>query len=144
MSTLKMTFKNWMLLLLGVIAVGMTSCSKETVDNIGRDAALNIIRTGNWERWTKTVAGNSVGELNVTREMMEQGETLNFDKDGAWHKKKDKSAVAYDYSMPDSKTMIFDGVEYKIQENIVSTVSKLTLVNQQGVIKTTMVIKRNW
>jgi len=114
MSTLKMTFKNWLLLLLGVIAVGMTSCSKETVDSIGRDAALNIIRTGSWERWTKTVSGSSVAELNVTREMMEQGETLNFDKDGAWHKKKDKSAVAYDYSMPDPKTMVLNIISRKI------------------------------
>ena len=144
MSILKMTFKNWMLLLLGVIAVGLTSCSKETVDSIGRDTALNIIRTGSWERWTKTVSGNSVAELNFSREMMEQGETLNFDKDGAWHKKKDKSAVSYDYSMPDPKTMIFDGVEYKIQENIISTISKLTLIHQEGAVKTTMIFKRSW
>ena len=144
MSIFKMTFKNWMFLLVGVITIGIVSCSKETIDSVGRDTALNVIRTGNWERWTKTVSGNPVGELNVTQEMMVQGETLNFDKDGAWHKKLDKSAVAYDYSMPDSKTMIFDGVEYQIQENIVSTVSKLTLVNQEGAVKTTMVFKRNW
>lgn len=143
MSIIKMTFKNWMFLLVGLITIGIVSCSKETIDNVGRDTALNVIRTGNWERWTKTVSGN-VGELDATREMMKQGETLNFDKDGAWHKKLDKSAVSYDYSMPDSKTMIFDGVEYKIQESIVSTVSKLTLVNQSGAVKTTMIFKRKW
>jgi hypothetical protein len=139
-----MTLKNWMFVLLGVIVVGLASCSKETVDNMGRDTALNIIRTGNWERWTKTVSGSPTVELNVTREMMEQGESLNFDKDGAWHKKKDNTAVSYDYSMPDSKTMIFDGVEYQIQENIVSSISKLTLINQNGGVKTTMVFKRSW
>lgn len=136
------TLRNWGILLLSVLMFGMTSCSKETVDNIGRDTALNIIRTGTWSSWVKTVAGSSIPELNVTTQMLADGETLNFDKDGAWHKKNGGTAVSHSYSMPTAKSMIFDGVTYDIQENIVGSITTLTLVNKNQAVTTTMIFKR--
>jgi|SRR5690606_35321020 len=136
------TFKNWMFLCLGIMVVGLGACSKETVDNMGRDTALNIIRTGTWESWTKTVAGSSNPDLNVTVQILEEGETLNFDKDGAWHKKNDGTAQSHTYHMPTSKSMVFDGVEYQIKESIVGGVSTLTLTHIAGAVTTTMVFKR--
>lgn len=144
MKTLTHTKKNWgMVLLLGVLMFGMSSCSKETVDNIGRDTALNIIRTGNWESWIRTVTGSATPELNVTTQLLAEGESLNFDKDGAWHKKNDGTAVAHKYSMPTTKSMIFDEVTYEIQENIVGSISTLTLVNKNQAVTTTMQFKRS-
>ncbi|MGO3108648.1 MAG: hypothetical protein ACTIJ8_09300 [Sphingobacterium sp.] len=44
--------------------------------------------------------------------------------------------------MPESKVLVFDGVEYNIEENLVGSVTKLTMVNIQGPVTTTMIIKR--
>lgn len=142
MKTLTNTFRNWSIILLGVMMFGISSCSKETVDNIGRDAALNIVRTGSWASWTRTVAGSPTPELNVTTQLLAEGETINFDKDGAWHKKKDGTAVSHSYSMPTASSMVFDGVTYDIQENIVGSITTLTLVNKNAAVTTTMVFKR--
>ncbi|NQD72110.1 hypothetical protein HP439_15395 [Sphingobacterium shayense] len=142
MKGMTLTLRNWMFLLVGVVSLGMFSCSEETVDNIGRDTALNVLRTGTWKSWTVTVAGSADPDLNITTQMLAEGETLNFDKDGAWHKKSD-GADKYIYSMPESKVLVFDGVEYQIQENLVSGVTKLTMVNVDGPVTTTMVIKRS-
>lgn len=130
-----------MFFLVGVVSIGLFSCSKETVDNIGRDTALNVLRTGTWKSWTISIAGNENPEQDISTQMLAEGETLNFDKDGAWHKKSD-GADKHVYSMPESKVLVFDGVEYQIQENLVTGVAKLTMVNVDGPVTTTMVIKR--
>lgn len=142
MKTIAITLRPWLLVLMTVVSFGILSCSEETIDNIGRDAALNAVRTGNWESWTTTVAGSATPDLNVTTQHLADGESLNFDKDGAWHKKKDGTAVSHAYSMPTAKTMVFDNVTYDIQENIVASITTMTLVNKTGVVTTTQVFKR--
>lgn len=141
MKGITMTLRNWMFVLVGLVSVGLFACSEETVDNIGRDTSLNVLRTGTWKTWTVKVEGSDDPGLNITTQMLADGETLNFDKDGAWHKKSD-GADKYMYSMPESKVLVFDGVEYNIQENLVGSVTKLTMVHIEGPVTTTMIIKR--
>ncbi len=128
---------------LAILVVMAFSCSKETVDNIGRDAALNIIVTGNWEKATMTVSGNEDEGLNVITEILDEDETINFNKDGKAYVKKEGSDVRnYPFSMPTAKEMSFNGTTYAIQENIVQSISTLTLVNHTGPIRTEIVFKR--
>lgn len=125
------------------VVIGLSACSKETVDNIGRDAALNIIVTGNWEKATRTISGNDEEGLNVTTELIEEDEVINFNKDGkAYVKKEGNNVRSYDYEMPTAKEMTFDGLPYAIQENIVQSVTTLTLVNHTGPVRTEIVFKR--
>jgi|GEM_PF-325810 len=126
-----------------VMALVLFSCTKETVDNIGRDAALNIIVTGNWEKATRTISGNENPDLNITEELLAEDETINFDKDGkAYVRKEGNDVRTYDYEMPSAKEMKFDGLTYAIQETIVQSISTLTLVNHTGPIRTEIVFKR--
>lgn len=125
------------------VAVGLSACSKETVDNIGRDAALNIIVTGNWEKATRTISGSDEEGLNVTTELIAEDEVINFNKDGkAYVRKEGNNVGSYDYEMPSAKEMFFDGLTYAIQENIVQSITTLTLVNYTGPVRTQIVFKR--
>ena len=136
--------KTIMLLFLGVMTLALTSCSKETLDSAGRDTALNIIRTGVWKSMVRTVEGSTTPELNVRTELLGEDESINFDKDGrAWMKLSTGTAISYVYSMPSNKVMVFDGIEYQIRENIISSITTLTLENTNGAVKTTLVFKRN-
>jgi len=128
-----------------MVTVGLVSCSKETLDSAGRDVALNIITTGVWEKATQTIAGNSDVSLNVTRELLDENQTLNFDKDGkAWVKTEGADTqTSFSYSMPSPKQMTFEGIDYEIKENIVQSISTLTLVNKRDLVTTTIVFKRN-
>jgi hypothetical protein len=125
------------------VVIGLGSCTKETIDNIGRDAALNIVVTGNWEKATRTISGNDDDLLNITTELLEEDETINFNKDGKAYVRKEGNDVRYyDFEMPSAKEMKFDGVTYAIQENIVQSISTLTLVNITGPVRTEIVFKR--
>lgn len=125
------------------VVIGLSACSKETVDNIGRDAALNIIVTGNWEKATRTISGNDEEGLNVTTELIAEDEVINFNKDGkAYVKKEGNNVRSYDYEMPTAKEMTFEGLTYAIQENIVQSITTLTLVNHTGPVRTEIVFKR--
>lgn len=125
------------------VVIGLSACSKETVDNIGRDAALNIIVTGNWEKATRTISGNDEEGLNITTELIAEDEVINFNKDNkAYVKKEGNNVRSYDYEMPTAKEMTFDGLAYAIQENIVQSITTLTLVNHTGPVRTEIVFKR--
>lgn len=125
------------------VVAGLTGCSEETIDNIGRDAALNIIVTGNWEKATHTISGHENEGLNLTTELLEEDEVINFDKDGKAYVKTEGNTVrTYDYELPTSKEMKFDGMTYAIQENIVQSMTTLTLVNLTGPIRTSIVFRR--
>jgi len=135
--------ENYTFIYLSGIGITLFSCSKETVDNIGRDAALNIIVSGNWEKATKTISGNEDELLNITEELLDEDETINFNKDGkAYVKKEGNDVRTYDYEMPTAKEMKFDGMTYAIQENIVQSITTLTLVNHTGPVRTEIVFKR--
>ncbi|HMR18459.1 MAG TPA: hypothetical protein PKA53_04095 [Sphingobacterium sp.] len=125
------------------VVIGLSACTKETVDNIGRDAALNIIVTGNWEKATRTISGNEDEGLNIATELLAEDETINFNKDGKAYVKKEGNDVRnYSFNMPSAKEMTFDGMTYAIQENIVQSITTLTLVNHTGPIRTEILFKR--
>ena len=42
------------LLILGLVAIGLASCSKETLDYAERDTALNLLRANKWFEVTIT------------------------------------------------------------------------------------------
>lgn len=124
-----------------VLFLGFTSCSKETGESLGRDAINNIIRSGDWEKQTKTVwVGDAEG---VTTEMLEEGWYLEFTNENlAWTFRGDKTAFSVDYQLVNPKTMIYDGVEYGIQENIIGSINKITLIHEEGGTKTQIVFQR--
>lgn len=123
-----LTYRSWVLLFVGMILVGLSSCSKETVDNIGRDTALNIIRSNKWFDVVKTTS--KTDEDPVREVLVGEGETMEFKSNGyAYVYRGAGETGSYTYSMPTSKKMIFAGVEYDIPESLVQTVAKFTLVN---------------
>lgn len=129
-------------LVLFVIA-GLSACTKETVENIGRDGALNIVVTGHWEKATKKISGNDDEGLNITTELLAEDETINFNKDGkAYVKKEGNDVRTHNFTMPSAKEMEFDGMTYAIQENIVQSITTLTLVNHTGPVRTEIAFKR--
>ncbi|WP_146113733.1 hypothetical protein [Sphingobacterium gobiense] len=135
------TFRTWMFLLTGTILMGLSSCSKETVDNIGRDTALNIIRSNKWFDVVKTTSVADQADVRVM--LVGEGENMEFKSNGyAYVYGAEGGTSSYSYSMPTSKKMIFDDVEYDIQENIVQTVAKFTLVNTAGNITTKIEFRR--
>ena len=138
-----MKTKNLFLFTLLISVFGLFSCSSETIDSIGKDAALNIIATGNWEKATKSVSGSEVSGANIITELLGSDEVINFDKDKKAYVKKEGNTVrSYDYNLNTAKEMTFDGITYAIQENIVQSVTTLTLVNHTGPVRTQIVFKR--
>ncbi|MBE8721469.1 hypothetical protein [Sphingobacterium pedocola] len=139
-----MKTKITLMLFMAVSIVGLSSCSEETIDNISRDTALNIITAGVWQKATKTVSGNSDNTLNVTTELLAENQTLNFDKDGkAWIKTEGSDVqTSKSYNLSSPKKMTFDGLDYDIKENIVQSIATLTLVNITGPVRTEIVFKR--
>src|SRR5690606_1258174 len=126
------------------VAISLSACSEETVDNIGRDAALNIIVTGNWEKATQTISGHDEEGLNITTELLDEDEVINFNKEGKAEVFVGDDVVrSYDFEMPTAKQMKFNGLTYEIQENIVQSISTLTIVNHTGPVRTEIVFKRN-
>lgn len=129
-------------MVLALLAVTL-SCSKETVDNIGRDTVLNIIRTGNWTKQVKkTSVGGEVATV-YTEVMLEDGDRLEFKSDGrAWTYRADGSGSSVPYSMPTTKQMIYDGVTYTIQETLTGTIRKMTLVHEEGLTRVEISFER--
>lgn len=141
MRGLTLTFKNWMFLLVGVLTLGLASCSEETVDNIERDTAQNIIRANKWFDVVKTTS--IAGQADVTEVLVGEGENMEFKSNGfAYVYLSGGGTESYPYDMPTSKKMNFDGKEYDIQENIIQTVTKFTLKNSSNGITTTITFKR--
>lgn len=141
MKGLALTYKNRMVLLIGMIFLGLMSCSKETVDNIGRDTALNIIRSNKWFDVVKTTSVASGEDEKET--LVGEGQNMEFKSNGyAYVYGEGGETDSYTYSMPTSKKMIFDDVEYDIKENIIQTVAKFTLINTTGNTMTTIEFRR--
>ncbi|NGM65667.1 hypothetical protein [Sphingobacterium sp. SGR-19] len=136
-----LTYRNWMFLFVGMILIGLSSCSKETVDNIGRDTALNIIRSNKWFDVVKTTSVAGTADVRVT--LVGDGENMEFKSNGyAYVYGAEGETSSYSYSMPTSKKMVFDNMEYDIQENIIQTVAKFTLVNTTGSATTKIEFRR--
>ncbi|TJZ62230.1 hypothetical protein FAZ15_06920 [Sphingobacterium olei] len=133
-----------LILFMAVSIIGLSSCSKETIDSITRDTALNIITAGVWQKATKTISGNSDNTLNITTELLAEDQTLNFDKDGkAWIKTEGSDVqTSKNYNLSSPKKMTFDGMDYDIKENIVQSIATLTLINITASVRTEIVFKR--
>lgn len=126
--------------LLMVMAATITSCS-ETRNAMGIDTVNGFIRTGKWTTLTKEVYTS--GNTAVKTDILTDSKYIKFEGDGKAHMydANDNQISTVNYSFNDTKTMMYDGVEYKIQENFVSTVSTMTLVST-GVPKTVLTFKR--
>ncbi|WDF68627.1 hypothetical protein PQ465_20320 [Sphingobacterium oryzagri] len=133
--------KNWMFLLVGLLSLSMISCSEDTVDNIGRDTALNIIRSNKWFDVVKTTS--VAGAADVTETLVGAGEELEFKSNNfAYVYGPNGETDSYAYNLETNKRMMFDGRTYEVQESIIQTVARLTLVNNEGNIRTTIVFRR--
>lgn len=131
------------LLILGIVAIGFSSCSKETLDSAGRDVSQNVIRSFEWTNVVKveSVAGKVV--LTDTIASASKGTYLDFDKDGFAYVFDGKGgSTSYPYDMPTSKSMNFNKVSYTIKENIIQSTIKFTLENTLGDKTTTIEFKR--
>ncbi len=143
MKRLELAFKHWMFICLGIVSLGLVSCSEDTVDNINRDTALNIIRANKWFDVVKTI---SVAGEDDEREVLvgnEEGDYLEFKSNGfAYVYVANGETESYAYSMPSNKKMVFAGVEYDIQENLIQTITRFTLVNTTNGVTTKIVFRR--
>ncbi|GHE28555.1 hypothetical protein [Sphingobacterium griseoflavum] len=133
--------KNWMFLIFGLVSFAFLSCSEDTVDNIGRDTALNIIRANKWFDVVRTVS--VAGQADVSETLVADGENLEFKSDNfAYVYAGAGQTRSFPYTLETNKRMVFDGKTYEVQESIIQTVTRLTLVNNEGNIKTTIVFRR--
>lgn len=129
-------------LLLAVIAAAFIGCTN-TRNALGIDTVNGFIRTGKWTTLTKGVyaPGSNTG---TTTDILTNGRYLQFKTDNRAHiydvNNTEISSAPYHFT--DTKTMVYDGVEYKVQENFVSTVSTMTLVNESSGGKTVLTFKR--
>lgn len=141
MKTLLLTYKNWMFLLVGLVSLGMISCSEDTVDNIERDTALNIIRSNKWFDVVKTTSAADV--VDVVDTLVGSGENLEFKSNNfAYVYGPNGETESFSYNLETNKRMIFDNKTYEVQESIIQTVSRITLVNNENGIRTTIVFRR--
>lgn len=131
-----------LLSLIALILVLFGSCSKETLNSAEKDIVKNVIRTGKWNRLTKTVTvGSAAG---ITTELLTDGAYLEFKSDNrAWIYQPGGSATSVAYNVVDTRVMEYDGVVYRIQENIIGKISTMTLVNDDEGTRTQLVFKRN-
>lgn len=126
------------------VAIGLASCSKDTLDSIERDTAQNIIRINEWYDVIKTVS--VAGTADVYTVLVGTGDStyMKFQSNNnAYIMKSDKSVLdTIPYKLEGEKVMMFDGVEYQIQESIISTIAKFTLKRVDGPTTTTIQFRR--
>ena len=125
------------------VLLGLASCSKETIDSIGKDSALNIIRSN---KWYDVVKIEKVGNDIVLKDTIvgnQVGHYLDFNKDGfAYVFDGEGGTKSIKYDMPTSKSMNFDGSLYTIKENILQTLLSFSMENTTNGKTTTYTFKR--
>lgn len=131
-----------MFLLVTVVVVGLVSCSS-TRNAIGIDTINGFIRTGKWTTLTKEVYATGSNTALKT-DVLADGKYLEFKADNKAHIYDANAAEvsSVNYNFLDTKTMVYDGLEYKVQENFVSTISVMTLINQSATEKTILTFRR--
>jgi len=130
-------------LILGLMAIGLASCSKETLDSAGRDVAQNVIRSFEWTNVVKVEKVDGKEVLRDTIASESKGTYLDFDKDGFAYLFDGKGgSTSFAYDMPTSKSMNFNKVSYTIKENIIQSTVKFTLENVTDMKTTTIEFKR--
>ncbi|MFT4092676.1 MAG: hypothetical protein QM640_03465 [Niabella sp.] len=112
-----------------IMVIVLSSCSK-TRDGLGLDTINNSARTGKWEVVHQIYIGTSSDP--VTTDSLTAGDAYaKFQSDNKVHYYNedgvDNPSDATTYSFLDTKTMIYGGDEYNIQENLAASFSKMTL-----------------
>ena len=129
-------------MILGLMAIGLASCSKETLNSAENDIALNAIRTGEWKNVVKITTTNGT-EIKDTLAAESKGTYLDFDKDGFAYIFDGKGgSKSYAYKIEGAKNMTFDNVLYRINENIIQSTIKFTLIGQESASNTRIEFKR--
>lgn len=124
------------------MAIGLASCSKETLNSAENDIALNAIRTGEWKNVVKITTTNGT-EIKDTLAAESKGTYLDFDKDGFAYIFDGKGgSKSYAYKIEGAKNMTFDNVLYRINENIIQSTIKFTLIGQESASNTRIEFKR--
>lgn len=131
-----------LILIMLVTSLVFTACTT-TRNAIGIDTINGFIRTGKWTSLTKEAyapGSNTALKTNV----LTDGQYLEFKSDNKAHIYNASGAEvsAANYHFTDTKTMMYDGVEYKVQENFVSTISTMTLVNESSAGRTLLIFRR--
>ncbi len=131
-------------LMLLFVAIGLASCSKDTLDSIERDTTVNIIRANKWFDVVKTVSVEGQESVRTVIVGDEVYKNLEFkSNNNAYIMKADETMSApIPYKLEGEKVMWFDGVKYEIQENIISTITHFTLKNVEGLTTTTIRFER--
>src|SRR5690606_2680840 len=116
--------------LLIAATVTLFSCEK-TRDGLGLDTINNSARTGKWENVYHQVyigtAGEPVSSVNLTEgaayaRFQSDNKVHFYNSDGV-----ENPAEAKTYTFLDTKSIIYGGEEYGIQENLAGSFSKMTL-----------------
>lgn len=125
-----------------VIAGIFTACST-TRNAIGIDTINGFVRTGKWTTLTKEVYAPG-SNTAIKTHVLTDGQYLEFKNDDKAHvyNSSGTELSSHSYRFLDTKTMLYDGVEYKVQENFVSTISIMTLVNESATGKTVLIFNR--
>jgi len=132
------------LMILGLMAIGLASCSKETLNYAERDTALNLLRANKWFSVVETT--KEEGKEPEVDTLVGDDETQYIEfraNNNAYIMLKDANfAPAIPYSMPEKKTLVFDGVTYQIQESLIGSIKKFTGVYVSGTTTRTIVFTR--
>lgn len=121
-----------------------TSCSR-TRDAIGLDTINNQIKTGRWTVFEREVYTPPSASTGIKTDLLADGQYLKFESNGVakiYNGDGTATSTSYTYSFVDTKTIVLNGETYKIQENFVGTINKMTLVNEGTVSKTVYTIQR--
>lgn len=115
---------------MGAIALfSFTSCSK-TRDGLGLDTIRNNARTGKWEVTRQIYLGNAsapASSENLTAgaawaEFKSDNKVHFYNSDGV-----ENPADAKTYSFLDTKTILYGGDQFDIQENLAGSFRRMTL-----------------
>ncbi len=139
---MKTLFKLFSLTCVAVLL--FTSCSR-TRDAIGLDTINNQIKTGRWTVFEREVYTPPSASTGIKTDLLADGQYLKFESNGVakiYNGDGTATSTSYTYSFVDTKTIVLNGETYKIQENFVGTINKMTLVNEGTVSKTVYTIQR--
>lgn len=119
------------------IILFITSCAK-TRDGIGLDTINAIVRSGKWDRVSKTFYPTAKPTIGITTELLTSGQYAEFRNDDKVHFfNTDKTELdSKPYSFLSTKSILFDGMEYRIQETLGGTITKMTLTSSNTLGKT--------
>lgn len=109
--------------ILFVSGILFSSCSR-TRDAAGLDSIYNIVKTGKWESVVSGVGDNISAEAEL---VPANGYAKFLDQTiQIYNENETTTGTPISYSFKDTKTIILNGTEYKIEENFVSTTKTIT------------------